>query len=473
MNKIKDFAKKAVYGYGETDGIDRFSVIGALLGCAAVELLVVWWMRHNPMISTAGRISAIICSLLFIVLGVRFMPCWSKAWRPRVAPAEQPMGEKVSWKVIAKVFFVMLCINALMSLLVFAVHVMLGARGTFLEEIEILWRKTDSTHYLEIAEGWYASEGEWGKLVQLVFLPGYPLMIRLFETVVGDYFRAAMLVSMLSFAAAGTLLYCLVRLDSSHEDAVRTLKYLCIVPGAFFFSGVMTESYFLLLSVLTVYLARKKKWFWSCIVGGLAAFTRSLGLMLFIPVCFELVDYEVQRTNIPDWQRSSWVPRGLCLLIIPLGFAFYCFICKQVSGEWFKFLEYESQNWGQELGLFFNTASYQMENAIMRFQEGNYEEFMGLWIPGLVCIFGSLLVMCLSVKRIRASYVTYFIAYYVIAIGATWLLSAPRYLAALFPISIGLAQVTENRAVDSFVTVLMASAEVMYICMFIWRWQVW
>lgn len=473
MEKAKVAIKRVFPDYFTEKGLNIPALVGSLTGVAVMTALFAWWLAHHAGSTLAGKVSALVCVGLFIVLGVRFMPRWVSAWSPsehRIRPVDQ----RITWKTLAKVFVVMLSVNILMTLLIFAVQVMLGARGTLFEEIEALWRKTDSTHYLEIAEGWYVNEGEWGKLVQLVFLPGYPLMIRLFELVVGDYFRAAMLVSMLSFSAAGTVLYCLVRLDSSHEEAVRTLKYLCIIPGAFFFSGVMTESYFLLLSVLTVYLARRKKWFWSCLTGGLAAFTRSLGLMLVIPVCFELVSCEVQRSNIPFWRRGrSWFARSLYLFIIPLGFAVYCFICKQVSGEWFKFLEYEAQNWGQKLGLFFNTASYQMENAIVRFMEGDFERFMGLWIPGLVCIFGSLLVMCISAKKVRASYIAYFIAYFVIAIGATWLLSAPRYLAALFPISIGLAKMAEDRTVDSIMTVVMASVEVMYICMFIWRWQVW
>lgn len=43
------------------------------------------------------------------------------------------------------------------------------------------WLCTDSQHYMDIARDWYLSDGEWDRLVQLVFLPGYPIVVRLFR----------------------------------------------------------------------------------------------------------------------------------------------------------------------------------------------------------------------------------------------------------------------------------------------------
>ena len=71
-----------------------------------------------------------------------------------------------------------------------------------------------------------------------------------------------MIISGLCFAGAGAMLYRLIRLDYSHEIAVRTLKFLCILPGAFFFASPMSESLFLLLSVSCFYYLREKTGSW-------------------------------------------------------------------------------------------------------------------------------------------------------------------------------------------------------------------
>ena len=40
------------------------------------------------------------------------------------------------------------------------------------------WVSGDSYHYLCIAQDWYLSTGSIDRVVQLVFLPGYPILIR-------------------------------------------------------------------------------------------------------------------------------------------------------------------------------------------------------------------------------------------------------------------------------------------------------
>ncbi len=98
---------------------------------------------------------------------------------------------------------------------------------------------------------------------------------------------------------------------------------------------------------------------------------------------------------------------------------------------------------------------------------------LGLWLPNLLSIFSSMIIMVIAVKKIRPSYTAYFIAYYVVAIGATWLLSAPRYLLTLFPIHIGLASMSEKRWVNRLLIVICIIISVVYAYMFVNRWQVW
>lgn len=438
------------------------------LGTVILTILFLVWAQHNPDTTFAGRISAFFSAVLFEALGMRFLFHWQRQWaQPKTTKVRIPPSLRK--RDVLGVFLVLLSAEAAMVLMVFVLQVMNGCREPFKDALE-LWTKVDSQHYLDIAEEWYLSEGDRSRLVQLVFLPGYPLVVRLFSFLTKEYLHTAMLVSALSFAGGGTVLYCLARLDGDHPRALRVVKYACLLPGAFFFAAPMSESLFFLLSVSCIYCGRRDYWLPAGLLGMLAAFTRSLGLILIIPLCFDFLEHLLQPGKKP---LGKTIASGFCLFLIPLGFLAYCAICKDISGEWFKFMEYQSEHWHQSLGLFFSTAAYQLEYAISDFRALDYEGMMGLWIPNLFCSFFSLVVMILSVRRQHPGNTAYFIVYYVIAIGATWLLSAPRYLLVLYPVSMGLACLTENRLADSAATIFLTILSLLYTFMFVWRWQVW
>jgi len=311
--------------------------------------------------------------------------------------------------------------------------------------------------------------------VQLVFLPGYPLMIRLVHLVVRDWTVAAFTVSILSFSCAGVMLYRLARLDHDHAGALRVLKYALILPGAFFFAAPMSEGLFYLLSVSCLYAIRRKSWLAAGILGGLAAFTRSLGLMLIVPAGYTLVTELVSKR--PAGEKKTPVFRRVlqfaCLLLVPAGFGAYCLVCRSVSGNPFQFLIYQREHWSQQAGLFFHTAAYQTQNAVARFREGDIQIMLGLWASNLVCSFGALTVMAMAARRLKPVYSVYFMAYFVVAIGTTWLLSAPRYLAACASLPLALAGMTEDRRRDDVLTVLLVLLYALYAMFMANRWQVW
>lgn len=86
--------------------------------------------------------------------------------------------------------------------------------------------------------------------------------------------------------APGAILYLLMRLDCGHDEAIRAVKFMCLIPGAFFFTAPMSESLFLLTTLAAVYFARRRKFFVSACFGFYAAFTRSLGMLCIIPAIY-------------------------------------------------------------------------------------------------------------------------------------------------------------------------------------------
>lgn len=424
-------------------------------GVTALAGLFVFWWSAAPGVTLPGRVAALVSAALFGCVCLRFVPGWMAYWAtPGDAPGD--LGGEPAL-ILPKLFLSFLGLDLGVVLLAAALRRLWGYADGI-----AFWTCTDSQHYLDIARDWYLSEGDWDRLVQLVFLPGYPILVRLVSAVIPDTLAAGLAVSALCFSGAGCVFYRLLRLDLTHKDALRVLKYLCLLPGAFFFAAPMSESLFLLLCVSCIFCARKNKWLFAGVLGAGAAFTRSLGLMLVVPLFFLWVH-----------ERKSRAPLKLAaVLLVPLGFGLYCFINYQVAGDPFQFMEYQRVHWGQRLGFFWNTAAYQTEWAVRTFAEDPHN-FWGLWLPNLVYGFGTLILMLFAVKRLRVEYSAWFLAYYFIAMGATWLLSAPRYLVAMPAVAMAMAAVTRDRRADAVLSLLCGGLSVFYFFAFLLRWQVW
>ncbi len=496
----------------------------SIAGTIIISIIFCLWYRDNEKYSILEKISAVASATLFTLVCLRFVPEWMEFWGRKkveddirddgVIGAEEAIvigteevtgigteeavgygtvnptdfsvarnykaatdfsieGDVEPGRMGFRLFAVLLLWCGGIVVLVYFLRQIFGYTGTFEEELGF-WRCADSRHYLDIARDWYLSEGEWDRLVQLVFLPGYPLAIRLVNLIVNNYLYSGMIVSACSFAGAGCVIYRLLRLDYSHKDAIRTIRFLCLLPGAFFFVAPMSESLFLLLCVSCIYLARKDKWLLGCLCGALAAFTRSLGLTLCVPLFFELVS-EAVRTWKNGEAKTHIRHLGIRMvewMFIPAGFGAYCVINYLVSGNFFQFMKYQSVHWNQNLGWFFNTAAYQMKYAF-RGWGSDWITFLGLWLPNLLAGFLSLVIMIPATKKLRASYTAWFLVYYLIAMGATWLLSAPRYMVVLLPIPLAMAFQAKRSVGNALLTGASALLSFLYLCAFVLRWKVW
>lgn len=423
------------------------------LGTATLAAMFALWCAGSSY-GAAGYAAAVISALLMLALCLRFVPEWCAFWREK---GEDRLGT-ADGTVCARIFALIIIWDVVILILGFVLRKILGYDETVGGYVRF-WLCTDSQHYMDIARDWYLSDGEWDRLVQLVFLPGYPVVVRLFSYLTGDCLTAGLFVSALCFAGAGVMLYKLMCLDMESAAALRAVKFFALCPAAFFFAAPMSESLFVLCTVLCLYLVRTGRIRTGGLLGAYAAFTRSPGLILVVPILFELV-------------RSRAKPREyLALFMVPLGFAAYCMINYLVSGDAFKFMEYQSIHWNQRLGWFFGTAAYQTENAVSA--AGRPALFWGLWLPNLLAQLLSLAAMIFAAKRIRASYTAYFIAYFAVTMGATWLLSAPRYLAAMLSLPAAMSALAENARTERVLILLSVLMFFAYFIFFLLRWQVW
>ena len=430
-----------------------------LLSGAGVSLLLFWfirWILENPARAFPQKAAAAVSVLLFAVVGLLAVQRWAEFWSSDIESVADEAPAVSGWKI----FLALIAWDVLILFLAWPLRCLLTGSMTLQQSMEA-WISGDSYHYLCIAQDWYLSEGSIDRIVQLVFLPGYPVLIRLAHFVIPNWTYAALIISGICFALSGTVFFRLARMDLGEAGARRALSALCLFPGAFFFAAPMSESLFFLCCVGCLYLARKEKWVLACLLGAYAAFTRSLGITLLVPLILELVRCR-KNTRFTDWTS---------LLLVPLGFAAYLLINQQVSGNPFQFLVYQSEHWHQNLGLFFNTAAYQTDYAIGTVRD-NPHNFWGLWLPNLTASFGALLLMIFAGRKLRGSWMVWFIPYYFIAIGATWLLSAPRYLLVFFPLSEAAAVLTARKGARVAVFILLSILSVLYFLAYLLHWQV-
>ena len=325
-----------------------------------------------------------------------------------------------------------------------AVYLLSGTESDFFHSLSELYYRSDVAHYMGIAQDWYVPEGD--ERLRLVFLPLYSLATRAL-TWNGDYFGGAFVTALLFSLACLPSAYELFRLDMDRRSAMACARILFLLPGAAFLRVPMSESSFLLLTLLAAYAARRRRFWLAGLFTALSAFTRSLGILLlgllFVEMLFAFSDaYRADRRT-----AFRMVPKCLgCLLLGCCGTLAYLFINWQVSGDPFTFLTYQRENWTQQLGLFFNTAAYQSEYALLYWTEGDMATVLSLSLPNLLCCFGALGLLCADRKGMRISYLLWSLVYFAVAVGATWLLSGPRYLAMLFPLAPALMRLCRSKA---------------------------
>ena len=168
----------------------------------------------------------------------------------------------------------------------------------------------DSAWYLVIAHYGYRPELGSYTSARDAFFPLYPLGLHALSDLGLQAVLAGVLFSLAAFAVA---LYCLHRLTTlelagsgrpgSAEVAGLAVLVTALAPMAFYFSAVYSESLFLALSVGLFLCARRGRWAWAGVLGMLAVATRSTGLVLALPALM-LYLYGPRADRPPDFDRA-------------------------------------------------------------------------------------------------------------------------------------------------------------------------
>ena len=211
--------------------------------------------------------------------------------------------------------------------------------------------------------------------------------MRIVNIIFRDLRVSGLLTSFALYSGACCFLYKLFSIDYSKSVAVRAIVYMSVFPHALFFGTLMNESMLLFTSAATLYYIRKHKWHLVGIWGAAAALSRMLGILLAIPAAVEWLEHykifeKLKNKDIKTvWQL--FYSKGLWIFLMLLGTGIYLFCNYKVTGDCFKFLEYQRTIWGHG-SAYFGTG---INSIVSKLNSGTDKDMLAsVWIPSLAAI---------------------------------------------------------------------------------------
>ncbi|MCS7056273.1 MAG: hypothetical protein NZM18_08915 [Thermoflexales bacterium] len=330
-------------------------------------------------------------------------------------------------------------------------HWVADPNSTFLS----LWAKWDSQWYVQIAR-----DGYWFQPLRqsnVAFFPLYPLAMRLLAPLVGENLvLAGFLISNAAFLLALIFLYRLTELElADRASARRTVFYLALFPTAFFFSAVYTESLFLLLSVATMYFARRQYWLAAALTGMLASATRNLGIVLWALVTWEWLrrhGWSLQGTmRRQTWSlllrdvKAHWTELVI-IAAIPLGLLLYMAFLEINFDRPLAFIEVQAA-WGrQNIGPGAVLARELSALADFQLNRGSLNRLLNLSFA-LIALAMTPFIW----RRLGEGYAVYTLVLILVPLFSS-VASVMRYVLPLFPTFILLGWWGRRPTLDQFLT---------------------
>jgi hypothetical protein len=231
--------------------------------------------------------------------------------------------------MIKKIILLTLAVKITIFLIIFLAYNLMpsNAYGHYLnflypknQKITLLsaYKTWDGQHYIYLAEKGYGKE-----LSSDAFYPLYPVSISMVNLFLRNSLLSGLLISnALSFIAI-VIFYLFVKdFYKNKKIAYTSVLLLFSFPTAFYFSLVYSESLFFLLSIAFFYYLYKKRFFVVGLFAFLVPLSRSLGILVFLP----LLSFFINSFSFnPKQFLSQKVNLRILLVLVPL-FGFFCYL---------------------------------------------------------------------------------------------------------------------------------------------------
>ncbi|MEM4266179.1 MAG: glycosyltransferase family 39 protein [Candidatus Woesearchaeota archaeon] len=296
-----------------------------------------------------------------------------------------------------------------------------------------IWGVHDTGWYLNVAANGYPPGFDPAVQSNWAFFPLYPLLMRLLGGIVGSNYVAGIIISNVCLIVAAIFLYKLVKLDADKQTAFGAVKYMFLFPTAFVLSGVFTESLFLLLAITGFYYAKKGKWWAAGIAGFFLSLTKSLGIILVVPLLYEYL--KTKNFKIEKIRKDI-----LWLGLIPLGLIVFSIYNFYKTGNYLAFA-YVQKAWG-----------HGFSNPLKFIVNGSISSNLGVLFASYFTL--ALLVIIIFYKKVDTPYLIFSLFLFIIPLlSIPTYESFPRYLIAIFPLFIIFAKLGKNQYLNSLLTI--------------------
>jgi 4-amino-4-deoxy-L-arabinose transferase-like glycosyltransferase len=290
----------------------------------------------------------------------------------------------------------------------------------------------DAVWYLTIAHHGYTRDS------LASFFPLYPLAIRGLSIATQSTIAAGILISFAACLAALFAVYRLAELDFGPRVAAASVWVLALFPMSFFLSAIYTESLFLALSAGSLYFARRGRWAWAGVLGGLAAATRSIGILLVVPLAILYLDQR-RRSSTPR-HDFGWI--GL----VVLGLVGYMVGLAIERGAPFAMLRGAPAHRGFLLApaTIVNQVKWAVDRVDDLTRAGHYGfGLLYTGVPELAFLALAVLAAVGVARRLHPAYAAYVVVVLIVllcepGVHEQPLTSFPRYILVLFPLWIWL-----------------------------------
>jgi Gpi18-like mannosyltransferase len=172
------------------------------------------------------------------------------------------------------------------------------------------WERWDAVWYQQIVVHGYDPNNGTAQ-----FHPLYAWLATPFARAGMSPILGLLIVSGLAGVALFYLYIKLARFDLSSMDSHFAVMLFALAPPAFILFAPYSEALFLLMAVACILFLRQKSWWLAGLMGGIATLTRQQGILLLVPMVWELWENSKHKfTNLKKPWRD-W----LGLILIPLG----------------------------------------------------------------------------------------------------------------------------------------------------------
>jgi Gpi18-like mannosyltransferase len=262
-----------------------------------------------------------------------------------------------------------------------------------------------------------------------------------------------------------------------HDEAWTATALLLCWPATLAIFVPYTEALYLLVSVSCFVALRTRRFLLAGLMGGLGALTRQHGILLVLPLLWELWESSGRNwrhlvTNWRAWVACALVPAGYAVWILYRAFAINDVTPDFSSPQRFIY------------SIMVSPTAYQI------FQDQKFlPPWQSLWMAlgaywrgtvhgsaygdaFLAAVFITMFVF--AWRYLRTSYKIYSLAVLLIALslntGVTInpYISLPRHMVPAFPVFLGIAQAYRFKRLP-FILFILVLCQMLFLCCFVWQ----